>query len=158
MTRTSAGILMYRNHEGALQVLLVHPGGPFFKNKDEGAWSIPKGEVLPDEGLLETAKREFQEELGAMPAGRFIALTPVKQKGGKIVHAWAMEGDCDTSKIVSNTVTIEWPPKSGRQIEFPEVDRAEFFDIAVANNKINPAQVAFLEQLQAIIDGASPMG
>jgi len=131
-------------------VLLAHPGGPFFKNKDEGAWSIPKGEVEPGEDLLETAKREFEEETGITPKGPFIALTPITQKGGKIVHAWAFEDDCDPSAIVSNTFTIEWPPKSGQQMEFPEIDRADFFDVAAAKRKVKAAQVALIEELERI--------
>ena len=141
---------MYRIHGGTLQVLLAHPGGPFFKNKDEGAWSIPKGEVEPGEDLLETAKREFEEETGITPKGPFIALTPITQKGGKIVHAWAFEDDCDPSAIVSNTFTIEWPPKSGQQMEFPEIDRADFFDVAAAKRKVKAAQVALIEELEGI--------
>ena len=114
MPRISAGLLMYRIHEGKLQVLLAHPGGPRFENKDDKAWSIPKGEIEPGEDLLEAAKREFEEETGVIPTGPFIALTPVQQKGGKIVHAWAFEGDCDPRATVSNTFTMEWPPRSGR--------------------------------------------
>ena len=150
MPRVSAGLLMYRIQEGKLQVLFAHPGGPFFKNKDEGAWSIPKGEVEPGEDLLETAKREFEEETGITPKGPFIALTPITQKGGKIVHAWAFEDDCDPSAIVSNTFTIEWPPKSGQQMEFPEIDRADFFDVAAAKRKVKAAQVALIEELEGI--------
>ena len=150
MSRISAGLLMYRIHGGTLQVLLAHPGGPFFKNKDERAWSIPKGEVEPGEDLLETAKREFEEETGITPKGPFIALTPITQKGGKIVHAWAFEDDCDPSAIVSNTFTIEWPPKSGQQMEFPEIDRADFFDVAAAKRKVKAAQVALIEELEGI--------
>src|ERR1700732_1225270 len=124
MPRVSAGLLMYRMKEGSLQVLLAHPGGPFYRNKDDGAWSIPKGEIEPGEDLLEGAKREFAEEIGVMPNGPFIALKPVKQKGGKIIHAWSFEGDCEPGAIVSNTFTLEWPPRSGRHMEFPEIDRA----------------------------------
>jgi predicted NUDIX family NTP pyrophosphohydrolase len=138
---------MYRTHVGELQVLLAHPGGPFFKNKDDGAWSIPKGEVEPGDDLLATAQREFEEETGVISKGPFIALTPVKQRGGKVVHAWAFEGDCDPSKIVSNTFLVEWPPRSGRQSEFPEIDRADFFDVIAAKRKINAAQVALIEEL-----------
>src|SRR5205814_1975328 len=119
MPRVSAGLLMYRICDGSLQVLLAHPGGPFFKNKDEGAWSIPKGEVEPDEDLLKTAQREFEEETGVVPTAPFIALSPITQKGGKLVHAWAFEGNCDPGAIVSNTFMMEWPPKSKRQMEFP---------------------------------------
>jgi predicted NUDIX family NTP pyrophosphohydrolase len=153
--KTSAGLLMYRLTDDGIQVLLIHPGGPFWKNKDERAWSIPKGEVEPGEDLLAVAKREFEEELGFKPSGDFTQLTPVRQKGGKVVHAWAFEGDCDPSRITSNTFTIEWPPKSGRQMEFPEVDRAEFFDLETAKRKINPGQVPLLEELEASV---SPKG
>ena len=153
MPRISAGLLMYRIHDGELQVLLAHPGGPFFKNKDEGAWSIPKGEVETGEELLETAMREFEEETGITPKGPFIALAPIPQKGGKIVHAWAFEGNCDPSAIVSNTFTMEWPPKSGRQMQFFEIDRADFFDVAAAKRKIKAAQAALIEELEGIIKG-----
>jgi len=142
---------MYRLVEGRLQVLLVHPGGPFFQKKDEGAWTIPKGEVEPGEDLLATARREFEEELGFAPKGEFTPLAPVKQKGGKVVHAWAFAGDCDPTAAKSNTFTIEWPPRSGRMTEFPEIDRAEFFDLDEAKRKINPAQVALLEELERIV-------
>ena len=150
MPKTSAGLLMYRLTGDRVETLLVHPGGPFWKNKDEGAWSIPKGEVEPGEDLLTVARREFEEELGFEPTGEFVELWPVKQKGGKVVHAWAFEGDCDTSRIVSNTFTMQWPPKSGRKMEFPEVDRAEFFALDVAKQKIVSGQVALLEQLEKL--------
>ncbi len=143
---------MYRRPAGTLQVLLAHPGGPFFKAKDEGAWSIPKGEVEGDEDLLETARREFEEETGVAPQGPFAALTPITQKGGKIVHAWAFEGDCDARAVVSNTFTLEWPPKSGRHMEFPEIDRAEFFDVVAAKRKIKAAQAALIEELERILE------
>lgn len=143
---------MYRIREGELQMLLAHPGGPYFKNKDDGAWSIPKGEIEPGEDLLEAAKREFEEETGVTPTGPFIALTPVKQKGGKIVHAWGFEGDCDPAAIVSNTFTMEWPPRSGQQMEFPEIDRADFFDVSAANRKIKAGQEALIAELQRIVD------
>ena len=138
---------MYRRTPDGLQVLLVHPGGPFWKHKDEGAWSIPKGEVCEGEELLACAQREFQEETGFVPSGNFLPLKPIKQKSGKIVHAWAFEGDGDPSAIRSNTFTIEWPPKSGKHIRIPEVDRADFFDMNLARQKINPAQAAFIDQL-----------
>jgi predicted NUDIX family NTP pyrophosphohydrolase len=144
MTRISAGLLMYRIRHGELQVLLAHPGGPLFKKKDEGHWTIPKGEVDGLEDLLETAKREFTEETGIMPQGPFTALTPVRQKGGKLVHAWAFEGDCDPTAIVSNLFTMEWPSKSGRQ--------AEFFDLPTARRKIKPAQSAFFDELAQLIN------
>jgi predicted NUDIX family NTP pyrophosphohydrolase len=153
MPRVSAGLLMYRLRDGKLQVLLAHPGGPLFKKKDEGAWSIPKGEIEPGEDLLDAARREFEEETGVTPAGPFVALTPVTQKGGKIVHAWAFQGDCDPSAIVSNTFSMEWPPRSGRQMEFPEIDRADFFDVAGARRKIKPAQVPLIEEVERFVNG-----
>ena len=155
MPRVTAGLLMYRRDDGTLQVLLAHPGGPFFKNKDEGAWSIPKGEIQPGEDLLEAAKREFEEEIGFAPTGPFIALTPVKQRGGKIVHAWAFEGDCDPPAIVSNTFKMEWPPRSGQQMEFPEIDRADFFDVSTARQKINAGQVALIDELEKVVNDAT---
>ena len=151
MSKISAGILLYRMRQGAIEVLLVHPGGPFFRNKDEGAWSIPKGESDGDDDLLAVARREFEEETGQTPSGPFIALEPIKQKGGKVVHAWACPGDCDPAQITSNAFSLEWPPKSGRIQEFPEVDRAEFFGLVEAKRKTNPAQAALLEQLAALL-------
>lgn len=142
---------MYRLHEGELQFLLVHPGGPFWKNKDAGSWTIPKGEPRDGEDLLATAKREFVEELGIEPHGRFHELAPIKQKGGKQVHAWAFKGDCDPAQIRSNVFQIEWPPRSGRQASFPEVDRAAWFGMAEAVGRINPAQVALLEQIPELV-------
>jgi len=150
MAKTSAGLLMYRVPEGRIEVLLVHPGGPFWEKKDEGAWSIPKGEVEEGEEMLAVARREFQEELGLVAEGPFVELTPVKQKGGKVVHAWAFAGDCDPAAIRSNTFTMEWPPKSGRLMTFPEVDRAAFFDLVTARRKINPAQIGFLDELEKL--------
>jgi predicted NUDIX family NTP pyrophosphohydrolase len=151
MGKTSAGILMYRRQQDALQVLIVHPGGPLWKNKDLGAWSIPKGEFLPGQDPLKTAKREFKEELGKPVSGKFVELRPIWQAGGKIVYAWAVEGDFDTTRIISNTFEMEWPPKSGKRVEFPEVDRAEWFDAATAKRKINPAQAALIDQLEEIL-------
>jgi predicted NUDIX family NTP pyrophosphohydrolase len=151
MSKISAGLLMFRLREGHLQVLLAHPGGPFFKTKDAGAWSIPKGEIGANEDLLSAAIREFQEETGVMPSGAFIPLTPVTQKGGKTVHAWAFEGDCDPGAVVSNTLKTEWPPKSGIEMEFPEIDRADFFDLATAKRKINAAQAALIDELEGIV-------
>ena len=147
-SKLSAGLLMYRRSEGTLEVLLVHPGGPFFANKDEGAWTIPKGLPEPGEDLLQAAQREFEEETGIKPTGPFTLLTPVKQKGGKVVHAWAFEGDCDPACCISNTFAMEWPLKSGRYAEFPEMDKAEFFDLETAKTKINLAQAAFLDELK----------
>jgi predicted NUDIX family NTP pyrophosphohydrolase len=151
MSRISAGLLMYRIKDGVIQVLLAHPGGPFFQKKDGGAWSIPKGEPDADEDLFVTAQREFEEETGLKPSGRFVPLKPIKQKGGKIVHAWAFEGDCDTAATRSNTFTMEWPPRSGRQQEFPEIDRAEFFDLATARAKIKAGQDGLIEELVMIL-------
>jgi predicted NUDIX family NTP pyrophosphohydrolase len=148
MPKTIAGLLMYRVADDGLEVLLVHPGGPFWKNKDEKAWSIPKGEAEPGEDLLAVAQPEFEEELGFKPTSEFTELMPIKQKGGKVVHAWAFEGDCDPSATTSNTFTMEWPPKSGRQVEFPEVDRTEFFDLETAKRKINSGQEGLLEELE----------
>lgn len=153
MSRISAGIVMYRLCVDELQVLLVHPGGPYFVNKDDGSWSIPKGEAEPDEDLLTCAKRELAEETGVDLDGPFIPLKPVKQKGGKTVHAWACQGDCDPTTIASNMFTMEWPPRSGRQKEFPEIDRANFFNLADAKSKINAAQRALIDELEEILGG-----
>lgn len=148
-SKTSAGLLLYRRRGPAIEVLLVHPGGPFFQEKDAGAWSIPKGGAAPGEDLLTRARIEFAEELGIEPPGTdFIALGSIKQKGGKTVHAWAVEGDLPaTFQATSNTFELEWPPRSGRRQIFPEIDRAEFFGDEEARRKINPAQVEFLDRL-----------
>jgi len=141
---------MFRKRREGLEVLLVHPGGPYFRNKDHGAWTIPKGEVSEGEGLLARARIEFEEELGiAAPAtASWIELGSVRQKGGKTVHAWAFEGDCPVDfAAVSNSFELEWPPRSGRIQQFPEIDRAEFFPIEEAKRKINEAQIAFLDRL-----------
>ena len=153
MPHLSAGLLMYRIKAGALQVLLAHPGGPFFAKKDDGSWSIPKGEPDADEDLLVTAQREFEEETGLKPTGPLILLKPIQQKGGKIVHAWVFEGDCDPAAIRSNTFTMEWPPHSGRQQEFPEIDRAEWFDLATARKKIKAGQEALIDELEGMLHG-----
>jgi predicted NUDIX family NTP pyrophosphohydrolase len=149
--RLAAGILLYRFRAGALEVFLVHPGGPFWQNKDAGAWSIPKGEVEAGSDLLATAQREFHEETGSHVSGEFVALTPLRQKSGKLVHAWAVMGDIDASSIVSNSFSLEWPPRSGRQQEFPEVDRGEWFAMPAALEKILPGQHGFLDELQAYL-------
>jgi predicted NUDIX family NTP pyrophosphohydrolase len=154
MPKTSAGILLYRKTPtlpSSIQVLLVHLGGPFFKNKDNGSWTIPKGEVEPNEDPLATAQREVGEELGHRPSAPFIALGVIKQKGGKTVHAWAAESDLDPAAIRSNTFTLEWPPRSGKKQEFPEIDRAQWFDLETAKQKINPAQIPLLENLAPIL-------
>ena len=150
--RISAGLLMYRTRANKVEFLLVHPGGPFWRNKDAGAWTIPKGEIEPSEEALAAAKREFEEELGVKPAGLFIELAPIQQKGGKIIHAWAFEGEADPDRISSNVFSMEWPPHSGRLQEFPEVDRAAWFDLETAKSKINPAQIALLEEAQQKAD------
>jgi predicted NUDIX family NTP pyrophosphohydrolase len=152
ISKQSAGILLYRNNNWQLEVFLVHPGGPFFKNKDAGVWSIPKGEFLDDEDPLLAAKREFQEETGQTLMGNdFIKLVPIKQKSGKTVHAWALEGDIDADNIVSNTFEIEWPPRSGKQASFAEIDRGGWFSVGEAKVKINPAQAALIDELISII-------
>jgi predicted NUDIX family NTP pyrophosphohydrolase len=146
--KKSAGILLYRVRKGGPEVLLVHPGGPFWKNKDAGAWTIPKGEPDADEDPLETALRELQEETGiAVRKSTCIPLAPVKQKAGKLILAWAMKGNLDASTINSNTFEMEWPPKSGRKQVFPEVDQAAWFSFTEAREKINPAQAALLDEL-----------
>lgn len=138
---------MYRVRREELEFLLVHPGGPLWPTKDAGIWSIPKGEIHPGEDGLEAAQREFEEELGLKAHGAFVALPPITQKSGKIVHAWAFAGDWDPSQIHSNTFSMEWPPRSGRTGTFPEVDRAAFFNLQQAKGRINPAQVPLLEEL-----------
>jgi predicted NUDIX family NTP pyrophosphohydrolase len=150
MAKTSAGILLYRLQSGKPEVLLVHPGGPFWKNKDLAAWSVPKGEYS-DEDPLAAAKREFFEETGFRIEGQFRPLAPIVQKGGKQVTAWALEGDIDAAAARSNEFEIEWPPRSGTRISIPEVDRAAWFSLAVARTKINPAQVALIDELENLL-------
>ncbi len=148
MARHSAGLLLHRSGPDRQEVLLVHPGGPFWAKKDAGAWSIPKGEVEPGEDPLTVARREFTEELGlAVPDAVPEPLGDVTQAGGKIVTAWAMQADVDVTTITSNTFELEWPPRSGQIRAFPEVDRATWFDVATARERINPAQSAFLDRL-----------
>lgn len=156
MPKTSAGLLMYRMRNGELEALLVHPGGPFWAKKDDGAWFIPKGELNPDEEPLTAAKREFQEETGLTPAGDFLPLGSVKQKSGKIVFAWAFAGDCDPANLKSNTFTIEWPPRSGQKKEFPEIDRAGFFTLAHATRKMHAAEFPLLERLEQVLSERHP--
>lgn len=151
MPQKSAGILLYRIKNKNLEVLLVHPGGPFWKNKDEGAWSIPKGEFDGDEKPLDAAIREMNEETGVTLSGDFIELTPVKQKSGKLVYAFAKEYDLDPSQIKSNEFEMEWPPKSGKKKMFPEIDKAEWFDIKTAKEKITPAQTDLVDELESKI-------
>lgn len=148
MAKRSAGLLLYRRHGESKQVLLVHPGGPFWAKKDAGAWSIPKGEYAENEDPLAAARREFEEETGVPAPANSFALGEVKQAGGKVVMAWAAEGDCDPEKIVSNTCEIEWPPRSGRKITIPEVDRAAWFSIAEVRAKILASQLPFLDRLE----------
>jgi len=151
-SRRSAGILLHRGGGDALEVLLVHPGGPAWSKRDAGAWSIPKGEIAEDEDPLAAALREFQEELGtAPPAGEADDLGEIRQRSGKRVRAWALAGDLDASRIVSNTFMFEWPPKSGRMIEIPEVDRAEWFGIETARERINSGQVPLLDRLDELL-------
>jgi predicted NUDIX family NTP pyrophosphohydrolase len=156
-TRTSAGLMMYRGNGATLEVFLVHPGGPFFRNKDEGFWGIPKG--LPDEGedLFDAARREFSEETGfpIPPGAEFIPLGQVKQKAGKVVHGWAFEGDCDPAMLKCNTMRIQYPPGSGKWITAPEVDKGAFFTVNDARVKINSAQAAFLDRLVEALGGKS---
>ncbi|HXW17179.1 MAG TPA: NUDIX domain-containing protein [Candidatus Acidoferrales bacterium] len=151
MAKHSAGLLMYRKLRGQVEVLLAHPGGPFWAKKDEGAWSIPKGEVDRGEDVLDSAKREFAEETGIEPRGKLSALGSVRQKSGKIVTAWAFEGDCDPQTIRSNTFAMEWPPRSGKQQEFPEIDRAAFFSIEAARTKILASEAELLSRLEKIV-------
>lgn len=140
--------MMYRMRGGRVELLLVHPGGPFWNKKDAGAWSIPKGEISAGEDELDAARREFSEETGIFPQGEFIPLGQIVQKGGKVVRAWAFEGDYDPATLKSNTFTMEWPPRSGKQQEFPEIDRAAFFTPEEARIRINPAQAEFIDALE----------
>lgn len=152
--RISAGILLYRLRDGTCEVFLVHPGGPYWQGKDAGAWSIPKGELEAGDDPLAAAQREFHEETGTRLSGEFTAFVPLKQPSGKLVYAWAMHGDIDASSIASNTFSMEWPPRSGRQQQFPEVDRGGWFTIAAAREKILRGQRGFLDQLQEHLGSA----
>jgi predicted NUDIX family NTP pyrophosphohydrolase len=156
MPKRSAGLLMYRRRGGAVELLLVHPGGPFWAKKDDGAWSIPKGEYDDDEAPLAVAKREFAEEVGAVPDGDFVDLGEVTQAGRKVVRAFALESDFDVARLQSNTFEIEWPPKSGRKRSFPEVDRAEWFAPDAARRKILAGQRPFIERLLAMVKKGGP--
>ena len=153
--KSSGGLLLYRRGGGELEVLLVHPGGPFWAKKDIGAWSIPKGEFAKGEDPLEAARREFIEETGFSVEGDFRRLDPVKQSGGKMIYAWAIEADCDASQARSNLFSMEWPPKSGRLQEFPEADRAEWFTIPEARKRIIKGQLGLLEQLISLLGSAN---
>jgi predicted NUDIX family NTP pyrophosphohydrolase len=151
MNKISAGILLFRVKNKYPEVLLVHPGGPFWKNKDEGAWTIPKGETNKDESLLTTAIREFKEETGITIKGKFIQLNAIKQKSGKWVHAWAFEKDIDETKIKSNNFELEWPIRSGKMQFFPEIDKACWYNIEEAKRKINPAQIPILDEINQLL-------
>jgi predicted NUDIX family NTP pyrophosphohydrolase len=153
MSKQSAGLLLFRETPDGLEVLLAHPGGPYWAKKDDGAWSIPKGELDVDEEPLAAARREFQEEMGCAVDGDFLPLEPLKQPGGKLVRAWAVSSNFDPSALSSNTFSMEWPPKCGRQQQFPEVDQAAWFDIESARRKILKGQAQFLDQLLAIVKG-----
>lgn len=152
MIRQASGILPFKKQDGHLQFFLVHPGGPFWKNKDLGAWSIAKGEFDDTENALDAAIREFEEETGILPDGNFTELKPVKLKSGKTIYAWAIEQDLDANNIASNTFDIEWPPKSGKMQSFPEIDRGGWFDFEAAIEKLNPAQVSFIRELVSKIE------
>ena len=152
MPAKSAGVLAYRKKDGRFEVLLVHPGGPFWANKDEGAWSIPKGEFGAGENPEDVARREFSEELGLALSSQLQPLGGIRQRGGKIVEAFAAEFDVNADAIASNTFEIEWPPRSGKRQHFPEVDRAAWFDLATAREKINEAQRELLDRLEAMLD------
>ncbi len=145
--KKSAGILLYRFKNNSLEIFLVHPGGPFWAKKDLGSWSIPKGEFQDEEDALHAAKREFFEETGMKLTGDCMELKPIKQKSGKTVYAWAVKGDIDSDKIISNTFEIEWPPASGKQQAFPEIDRGGWFSISEAKEKINESQCALINEL-----------
>ncbi len=155
MARKSAGILLWKRERDSVLVLLVHPGGPFWKNKDAGAWSIPKGEYDFDEEPLAAAKREFAEELGLLPAGDVTPLGEIRQKAGKVVTAFALEGNFDCDNFECNSFEMEWPPKSGRRASFPEVDQAQWFALNEARHKINPAQAELIDRLEAALRTSS---
>jgi len=149
MAKQTAGILVYRRRKGAVEVFLAHPGGPFWAKKDLAAWSMPKGEFLDPETPLDAARREFAEDIGQSIDGDFMALTPRKSSGGKMIHAFAIEGDVDATKVTSNLFEMEWPPRSGKMQSFPEVDRAAWFGIDDARQRLNKGQVPILDELLA---------
>lgn len=149
--KISAGILLFKRNKNQFFYFLVHPGGPFWKNKDSGTWSVPKGEVSENENLLDRALIEFEEETGKSVNGNFTELSPIIQKGGKTVYSWAVEGDIETTGLSSNTLQIEWPPKSGKYMEIPEVDQWKWFESTEAKEKINSAQVKFIEELEELL-------
>lgn len=154
MPKRTAGLLLYRRRGGRIEVFLVHPGGPFWRNRDVAAWSIPKGEFEPPEDALAAARREVLEETGFDVDGDFLALTPRRQPGGKVVSAWAIERDVDAAAVRSNSFAMEWPPRSGRTQDFPEVDRAGWFDLPTAREKIHKGQIAILDELESKLTGA----
>lgn len=154
--KESAGLLLFRRCEGDVEVLLGHPGGPFWVSREEGAWTIPKGGILPGEDLLVSAVREFTEETGFVPTPPFLPLGHITQRGGKVVHAWAFEGDCDPSQLSSILTTTEWPPHSGRHIDIPELDRVAFFSLDAARRAINVAQIELLDRLTAALTECRP--
>jgi predicted NUDIX family NTP pyrophosphohydrolase len=151
MAKASAGLLMYRHRGGGVEVFLVHPGGPFWARKDKAAWSIPKGEIDPGEEPLAAARREVEEETGLVVEGQLRPLAPVRQPGGKVVHAFAIEAEADPAKVRSNTFEMEWPPRSGRTQAFPEIDRAAWFPLDLAREKIHKGQIPLLEELGALL-------
>ena len=151
MAKKSAGLLMFRRRNSTVELLLVHPGGPFWAKKDAGSWSIPKGEYEEPDDPLETAKREFREETGFQSREPFLALGTLKQPSGKLITAWAFEGDCDPNALVSNRFELEWPPKSGKMQSFPEIDRAEWFDTSEARRRILPGQSPFIDQFEKLV-------
>jgi len=151
----SAGLLLYRRPRGGLELFLAHPGGPFWRGRDLGAWTIPKGLVTPGEALLDAARREFEEETGIVPREPFLPLGSVRQKAGKVIHAWAWEGDADPAAIVSNTTSCEWPRGSGRSLTFPEVDRCAWFEPSPARARLNPAQAELIDRLEAALSSPS---
>jgi predicted NUDIX family NTP pyrophosphohydrolase len=153
--RQSAGLLLYRRRAGGIEVFLAHPGGPLWKNRDAGAWSIPKGEFADGEDRLAAARREFEEETGAALDGRFSALAPITQRNGKVVHAWAIERDLDLEGLASNTFEMEWPPRSGRMQAFPEMDRYGWFALDEARTKINESQRQLLDALESLLRGSA---
>lgn len=151
MPKVSAGLLMYCLRDGRPEVLLAHPGGPLYTHRDDGSWTIPKGEVDPGEDLLKAAQREFREETGFAVDGPFWPLPVIKQKSGKVIHAWAFAGNCNPEALVSNPFEMEWPPRSGQKQQFPEIDRAEFFDFDTARRKLNAAQAQLVDALEALL-------
>lgn len=149
--KTSAGILFYKYFDNELKVFLVHPGGPYWNNKDLYSWSIPKGEIEPEESPKAAALREVMEETGILAGGDLIPLSPLKQKSGKVIYAWASEQDIEASRIASNSFELEWPPKSGQLKSFPEIDKADWFSIVTAKEKIHPGQLAWIDELVGIL-------